>query len=415
MSNTPRTILTVVCILWSVVWFSHLAVAGWVRQNSGTVLNLNDVTSNHSEINEAWACGDSGIILHTTNGGTTWRRQLTGTTRNLYSLAFIEVERGPVICVGDSGTVLRTYYEDSVWQQIPVPTRLPLRCVSDDGSTIVGDSGIILDSRDIGLSWSVEVSPTTERLNAVTGFFTPATIAGDNGVVLRQVNFPSVWQLCTTGTTADLFGIPMFASANISVGEGGLVLRSTDFGVHWTPQATPTQATLRAVEFSVNNTSHIYCVGDSGTIIKSTNEGVLWRKQPTGTTANLRGVFFYLDDENGWAVGDSGTILRTRDGGAPLAIHEPGPETPHRLSLHQNYPNPFNPATQIAFDLDKAGSVQLTVFNTLGQKVAALVNGPQSAGRHTVTFKAAELPSGVYLCRLHTESGTEQTKMLLLK
>jgi hypothetical protein len=48
--------------------------------------------------------------------------------------------------------------------------------------------------------------------------------------------------------------------------------------------------------------------------------------------------------------------------------------------------------------------VTLTVFNTLGQQVAALVNGEVEAGYHDVTFNAAGLASGVYFYRLHVRS-----------
>jgi len=44
--------------------------------------------------------------------------------------------------------------------------------------------------------------------------------------------------------------------------------------------------------------------------------------------------------------------------------------------------------------------VQLTVFNTLGQQVATLVEGGVDAGYHEVKFDASELASGVYLYRM---------------
>ncbi|MGB5288936.1 MAG: T9SS type A sorting domain-containing protein [Ignavibacteriaceae bacterium] len=83
--------------------------------------------------------------------------------------------------------------------------------------------------------------------------------------------------------------------------------------------------------------------------------------------------------------------------------------------LEQNYPNPFNPSTTIAFDLKQTARVTLEVFNTLGQKVATVVNGKMAAGLHEVTFDASNLASGIYLYRMSTAEITLTNKMLLMK
>ncbi len=84
-------------------------------------------------------------------------------------------------------------------------------------------------------------------------------------------------------------------------------------------------------------------------------------------------------------------------------------------ALHQNYPNPFNPQTSITFDLVESGVVSLKVFNLMGQEVAALVNRSMDAGRHVVSFDAANLPSGLYLYKVEANGFSDQKKMLLLK
>jgi hypothetical protein len=90
-------------------------------------------------------------------------------------------------------------------------------------------------------------------------------------------------------------------------------------------------------------------------------------------------------------------------------------EVPLGYDLAQNYPNPFNPATEIQFALGKASHVTLTVFNLLGQKVTTLVDGPLSAGQHSVRFNASNLSTGVYFYRLEAGTFKANKKMLLLK
>lgn len=73
---------------------------------------------------------------------------------------------------------------------------------------------------------------------------------------------------------------------------------------------------------------------------------------------------------------------------------------PKEFTLHQNYPNPFNPVTEIHFDLPVESNVNLVVFNSLGEKVATLINNVESAGSHKVSFDAASLTSGIYLYQI---------------
>ena len=91
------------------------------------------------------------------------------------------------------------------------------------------------------------------------------------------------------------------------------------------------------------------------------------------------------------------------------------PETPRTYSLDQNYPNPFNPTTTIRYALLRAGQVTVSVFNTLGQQVAQIVNGQEQAGDHQVVFRGDGLASGPYFYRLSTTDFVQTRKLLLLK
>jgi hypothetical protein len=88
---------------------------------------------------------------------------------------------------------------------------------------------------------------------------------------------------------------------------------------------------------------------------------------------------------------------------------------PATYNLGQNYPNPFNPSTTISFSLPKASNVKLTIFNVLGQKVAALADKFMEAGVYNIKFDAAHFSSGVYFYRLEAGKYISQKKMLLLR
>ncbi len=89
---------------------------------------------------------------------------------------------------------------------------------------------------------------------------------------------------------------------------------------------------------------------------------------------------------------------------------------PQAVELQQNYPNPFNPTTSIAFGLPESGTVRLEVFDVLGRKVSTLLNGENKiAGRHSVTFDARNLSSGMYIYRLQSGNTVITKKLTLIK
>jgi len=69
----------------------------------------------------------------------------------------------------------------------------------------------------------------------------------------------------------------------------------------------------------------------------------------------------------------------------------------------------------LRYGLSQRTTVQLTVYNALGQQVATLVQGEQGAGYHEVTFEASGLSSGVYLYRMQAGTFVEVKRLLLVR
>ncbi len=89
---------------------------------------------------------------------------------------------------------------------------------------------------------------------------------------------------------------------------------------------------------------------------------------------------------------------------------------PTKFDLSSNYPNPFNPSTTIKYAIKESGAVQLSVYNVAGQFVTTLINETQHAsGEFSVSFDAANLPSGIYLYRLEAPGFVQTRKMTLMK
>jgi hypothetical protein len=91
------------------------------------------------------------------------------------------------------------------------------------------------------------------------------------------------------------------------------------------------------------------------------------------------------------------------------------PSTPKGFRLYQNYPNPFNPSTVINYYLPTTGYVSLRIYDCIGREVATLISGIESAGSHSATFDATDLPSGAYFYTLRMGTHSVTSKLLLLK
>ncbi len=83
--------------------------------------------------------------------------------------------------------------------------------------------------------------------------------------------------------------------------------------------------------------------------------------------------------------------------------------------LRENYPNPFNPSTTINFILPEASDVKLSIYNTLGQRVALLANSFFESGSYSFQWDASGLNSGIYFYRLEAGNFTQIRKMILIK
>ncbi len=148
----------------------------------------------------------NGVILKTTDGGSSWQTQTSGTAQALYGVDFYDTNNG--IAVGGLGTVLQTTNGGSTWT-----------------------------SRTSGVSGPLS--------SASYGSSTAVTIAGKGGVILHSTNGGSTWTSQSSGSAYDLYGVD-FADANlgVAVGSSGTILRTTNGGSTWAKISNPVPSNL---------------------------------------------------------------------------------------------------------------------------------------------------------------------------
>jgi len=89
----------------------------------------------------------------------------------------------------------------------------------------------------------------------------------------------------------------------------------------WSPQTSGTSSHLNCIFFTSLDSG--WAVGSSGLILNTTNGGTVWSSQTSNTGNHLTRIYF-IDSFNGWAVGDIGTVIKTVDGGSNWANQTTG-------------------------------------------------------------------------------------------
>jgi len=93
---------------------------------------------------------------------------------------------------------------------------------------------------------------------------------------------------------------------------------------------------------------------------------------------------------------------------------------PTEFALGQNYPNPFNMQTRFEFALPKQSTVNVAIYNVIGQKIKTLADGEFEAGYWEVNWDGTsdygiEVASGLYFYKIETEQFKDTKKLMLLK
>jgi photosystem II stability/assembly factor-like uncharacterized protein len=298
-----------------------------------------------------FAVGDGGLIISTTDGGATWTESEKGLTSSFSAVRFVNSSTGFV--TGSDGMLVRTTDGGTTWTYHAGGPRIPLYGVRFTGSTAaiaVGFEGGVYSTTDGGVSWEAQRSGTTNHLRAVDFLSGSKGVAvGDSGAILRTADYGVTWTDLTIhpSTTSTMmlcgvaFGTPttglIVGRLDTLVGTHVLtksvILRTTDSGNGWVRVSVPTpnDRELRAVSFG--DPSVVTVVGATGLILRSTDSGVSWFPQKgvpdpqTGIvpppTTRLNAVSF-AGPSVGFVVGESGTLLRTLDGGATWTTRSTG-------------------------------------------------------------------------------------------
>lgn len=88
---------------------------------------------------------------------------------------------------------------------------------------------------------------------------------------------------------------------------------------------------------------------------------------------------------------------------------------PQQVALLPPFPNPSLEQTTVRYQLPEDGTVEIALYNVLGQQVATLARGEQAAGNRQITVDTSTLGSGVYFVRLQAQGQTVTEKIMVVR
>jgi photosystem II stability/assembly factor-like uncharacterized protein len=241
-----------------------------------------------------------------------------------------------VVAVGRAGAIVTSHDLGITWRVRPSHTSEDLQSVWGDGRGVlvaVGNNGVILRSEDWGDSWRksswrfpphATQTPDSSLIREEAGAGTLTELWGDAasgelwasgrfGIVAHSTDRGQTWRAIDTGVPVDLYAIWANPGRGIVIAAGreGTILKSTDRGAHWRSPTSNVRATLLSIHQDSDN--HLTAVGWFGTVISSSDGGDHWVPEPVPTQEDLAMITGFGQGD-AIAVGMRGTALVRRNG-----------------------------------------------------------------------------------------------------
>jgi len=257
----------------------------WVSVPNGSV-NMNSVTSYG---NDVWIAANGGTVYKTEKTITPLTSYSTGTSSDLKSVTFVNSTVG--FACGTSGTVVKSTNGGLTWfNSNSGISSVQLNSISFNGSNdgiVVGNNGTIYTTSDGGSSWNSVSSGTTRNLLKAKFFNNGITVVGEYGTLLV---YNGSWTSVNSKTKTDITGVTGSDNNNVRICGGGGFIRNNLSGntKYLNFETNPMMANL--VDIFYYDANNGWAVSSlNGVIIYTTNAGSTW-SMPTGATVSLSWV-----------------------------------------------------------------------------------------------------------------------------
>ena len=181
--------------------------------------------------------------------------------------------------------------------------------------------------------WNEAESWTEHDLNAAAIHGERVWVFGDSGIVRFSDDSGATWQNHTNLGDVDLISADSYQNSIAVLSADGIIYMKEDLESDWIT-IDSSQTGMKSIALAGEES--LIIVGNEGAIWHYTDQA--WRNRTTSFTENLHDIDFN-GAEDGLAVGDSGTILATDDGGSTWDYRESPDQDSTIVSV--SYFNPY--------------------------------------------------------------------------
>jgi len=311
--------------------------ANWTAQISPVSADFKSVKS--VSVTEGVACGTGGKIIYTTNGGTNWIQYTTPTVKDLLS---IDKKSSTIIAGAADGIVLKSTNNGTTWSIIDyrIVTKSDINSIymlNSNSYYSCGGGGFIRKSTDAGVSFTFQKNPMIGNLVSIYFYdnLKGWAVSSLNNAVIFTTDGGNTWSLPPGTNVTFTWDLKQSGSNNIGNGfclhpvnkngifiaMGTQIYRSLDKGETWTNIASVSIGT-RAHSFYVNplDTNLMLASLDAagGRVVRSTNYGQTWTTTWGPGTLTSYGMPLEMNPNNPnicFLGPDNSVMLRSTDFG----------------------------------------------------------------------------------------------------